>query len=93
MRTLHEEQQDEAHPNTTFSFSPGTIDTDMQEEIRKSSKQDFEQIECFQKLYETGTLKSPDAVAGNWLDLLADDPAGAPLQYSSFLDFKGFQSR
>lgn len=31
MRTLHEEQQDEAYPVTTFSFSPGTIDTEMQE--------------------------------------------------------------
>ncbi|PCK20178.1 short-chain dehydrogenase [Bacillus pumilus] len=76
MRTLHEEQQDEAHPIKTFSFSPGTIDTDMQREIRKSSKQDFEQIERFQQLYETGTLKSPDEVAGILLDLLADDPAG-----------------
>ncbi|EKF36072.1 (S)-benzoin forming benzil reductase [Bacillus xiamenensis] len=76
MRTLHEEQQDEAHPITTFSFSPGTIDTDMQGEIRKASKQDFEQIERFQQLYETGTLKSPDEVAGILLDLLADEPAG-----------------
>lgn len=76
MRTLHEEQQDEAYPVTTFSFSPGTIDTDMQGEIRKSSKQDFEQIERFQQLHETGTLKSPDEVAGILLDLLADDPAG-----------------
>lgn len=76
MRTLHEEQQDEAHPVTTFSFSPGTIDTDMQGEIRKSSKQDFEQIDRFQHLYKTGALKSPDEVAGILLDLLADDPVG-----------------
>ncbi|PRS41698.1 short-chain dehydrogenase [Bacillus sp. NMCC4] len=76
MRTLHEEQQDEAYPINTFSFYPGTIDTDMQREIRKSSKQDFEQIDRFQQLYETGTLKSPDEVAGILLDLLADDPAG-----------------
>ncbi|PRO41598.1 short-chain dehydrogenase [Bacillus sp. LLTC93] len=76
MRTLHEEQQNEAHPINTFSFSPGTIDTDMQGEIRKSSKQDFEQIERFQQLYETGTLKSPNEVASILLDLLADDPVG-----------------
>ena len=45
-------------------------------EIRKSSKQDFEQIDRFQQLYETGTLKSPDEVARILLDLLAGDPAG-----------------
>ncbi|OLP63474.1 Benzil reductase ((S)-benzoin forming) [Bacillus pumilus] len=76
MRTLHEEQKDEAYPVTTFSFSPGTIDTDMQGEIRKSTKQDFEQIDRFQHLYETGSLKSPDEVAHTLLDLLANDPAG-----------------
>ncbi|AVM25258.1 (S)-benzoin forming benzil reductase [Bacillus pumilus] len=76
MRTLHEEQKDEAYPINTFSFSPGTIDTGMQGEIRKSSKQDFEQIDRFQQLYETGRLKSPGEVAGILLDLLADDPAG-----------------
>lgn len=76
MRTLYEEQQDETYPINTFSFSPGTIDTDMQGEIRKSSKQDFEQIDRFQQLYETGTLKSPDEVVCILLNLLADDPAG-----------------
>lgn len=76
MRTLYEEQQDETYPINTFSFSPGTIDTDMQGEIRKSSKQDFEQIDRFQQLYETGTLKSPDEIASILLDLLADDPDG-----------------
>ncbi|WP_353856703.1 (S)-benzoin forming benzil reductase [Bacillus sp. Bos-x628] len=76
MRTLHEEQKDEAYPVNTFSFSPGTMDTEMQGEIRKSSKQDFEQIERFQHLYETGTLKSPNEVAGILLELLAGNPVG-----------------
>ncbi|MGG5833181.1 hypothetical protein ACQ4LK_24885, partial [Bacillus pumilus] len=71
MWTLHVEQQDEAYPINTFSLSPGTIDTDIQGEIRKSSKQDFEQIVRFQQLYETGTLKSPDEVACILLDLIA----------------------
>ena len=47
MRTLHEEQQDEAYPVTTFSFSPGTIDTDMQGEIRKSSNRTLNKLSGF----------------------------------------------
>ncbi|MFS0655559.1 (S)-benzoin forming benzil reductase [Bacillus sp. 179-C3.3 HS] len=76
MRTLHEEQKDETFPVKTFSFSPGTIDTDMQGDIRKATKQDFEQLDRFQHLYEAGALKSPDEVAGILLDLLANDPTG-----------------
>ncbi|MGE6629924.1 (S)-benzoin forming benzil reductase [Bacillus sp. NPDC077027] len=76
MRTLHFEQQDESYPVRTFSFSPGTIDTDMQADIRRSSKNDFEQIERFQTLHETGALKSPDEVAEILLELMATDVAG-----------------
>lgn len=56
----------EQEKNSTFeiySIIPGIIDTDMQTEIRKSKKIDFEQIERFIQLKKENLLIAPDVVA------------------------------
>ncbi|MBO9129122.1 (S)-benzoin forming benzil reductase [Bacillus sp. 165] len=64
-----EEEQNE-HPAKIISFAPGVVDTDMQAEIRSSSKEDFVDVERFLALKEEGQLLSPDYVADAVIDLL-----------------------
>jgi benzil reductase ((S)-benzoin forming) len=46
-----------------FAISPGVIDTQMQDQIRKSSKEDFSNIKRFKELKENNLLLSPELVA------------------------------
>ena len=64
------EQQDEKNPVTVISFSPGVMDTDMQERIRQSDKEDFADVNQFIEYNDNGMLRSPDLVASKLLDLL-----------------------
>lgn len=63
-RCLSLEQQDAAHPVEVFSFSPGPLDTEMQDEIRDTSKEDFANVDKFISLKNSGNLGDPDEVAG-----------------------------
>lgn len=64
------EQETAEHPVTMISFSPGVMDTEMQEVIRKTKKEDFTEVEQFIEFNEKGMLRSPDFVAGVVLDLI-----------------------
>ncbi|UOQ43563.1 (S)-benzoin forming benzil reductase [Halobacillus salinarum] len=64
------EQRDDDH--IIFAFSPGVVDTDMQSEIRASSKEAFQDVEDFRQLKEEGKLRSPDTVAAVFIDLVND---------------------
>lgn len=75
------EQKNSANPVKIFSFIPGIIDTDMQEEIRQSSVEDFEQVERFIKFKENGDLKSPDFVAKKLLELIHNSDTQSGMVY------------
>ncbi|MEH7384149.1 SDR family NAD(P)-dependent oxidoreductase, partial [Bacillus sp. JJ1521] len=64
------EQQSVENPVSVISFSPGVMDTEMQEVIRKTKKEDFAEVEQFIEFNEKGMLRSPDFVAGVVLDLI-----------------------
>ncbi|MGP4061896.1 (S)-benzoin forming benzil reductase [Halobacillus sp. H74] len=68
--TLALEQKDKKH--LILAYSPGVIDTDMQNEIRSSSKDAFADVDKFKQLKEEGSLRSPDEVAGVLMDLLLE---------------------
>ncbi|QHT45924.1 (S)-benzoin forming benzil reductase [Bacillus sp. SB49] len=68
--TLALEQKDRTH--TIISFSPGVMDTEMQGDIRSSSKDAFADVEKFKKLKEEGGLRSPEEVAAVLMKLLGD---------------------
>ena len=55
-----------------IAFSPGVMDTDMQGEIRSSSKESFADVESFQRYKDEGMLRSTDTVAGVLLNLITE---------------------
>ncbi|MFT4412902.1 (S)-benzoin forming benzil reductase [Fredinandcohnia humi] len=80
------EQQTAEHPVSVISFSPGVMDTDMQEIIRATKKEDFTEVEQFIDFNEKGMLRSPDFVAGVILDLIFNQP----LENGHVYDIKSF---
>ncbi len=55
-----------------IAFSPGVMDTDMQGEIRSSSKEAFADVESFQRYKEEGMLRSTETVADALLKLVTE---------------------
>jgi benzil reductase ((S)-benzoin forming) len=53
-----------------IAFSPGIMDTDMQAAIRSSNEEAFAELETFKKYKESGSLRSPDTVAGALVKLI-----------------------
>ncbi|NPC93992.1 (S)-benzoin forming benzil reductase [Bacillus sp. WMMC1349] len=69
-RTFGYEQEDEHFPVKMMSFSPGIMDTQMQKQIRMSSKNDFSEIARFRHYHTEGKLRNPCFVASVLLNLL-----------------------
>lgn len=80
------EQAKEQYPTTLLSFSPGVMDTGMQETIRSADEKDFSDSPKFHGYKEKGLLRSPEFIAGKLLELL-DDPK---LENGKFYDIKDF---
>lgn len=76
------EQKNSNGNHTIIGFSPGIMDTDMQETIRSSSKEAFHDIERFQSYKEDGLLRSTDTVAGALVDLLLSEKIESGTIYS-----------
>ncbi|MEX0779181.1 MAG: (S)-benzoin forming benzil reductase [Balneolales bacterium] len=57
------EQSKMEFPVQCISFNPGRMETDMQREIRKVSKDDFEMVEDFIRAKNQGELGDPDIIA------------------------------
>jgi benzil reductase ((S)-benzoin forming) len=55
------------------SIAPGTVDTDMQAAIRKTSEDDFPNRQRFFDLHKDGKLTPPEEVARNIWSLLEGD--------------------
>ncbi|MEH7440783.1 (S)-benzoin forming benzil reductase [Bacillus sp. JJ1122] len=53
-----------------IAFSPGIMDTDMQATIRSSSEEAFADLKTFKNYKESGSLRSPETVAGALVKLL-----------------------
>jgi benzil reductase ((S)-benzoin forming) len=56
-----------------IAFSPGLMDTDMQVTIRSSSEEAFADVDTFRNYKESGSLRSPDAVAAALVKLVLAD--------------------
>ncbi|WP_226576613.1 (S)-benzoin forming benzil reductase [Halobacillus litoralis] len=67
--TLALEQKEQEH--LILAYSPGVMDTEMQEDIRSSSEEAFADVEKFRKLKEEGSLRSPEKVAEVLMDLIS----------------------
>ncbi|HAQ06660.1 MAG TPA: (S)-benzoin forming benzil reductase [Bacillus bacterium] len=64
------ELENAASSSKIIAFSPGIMDTDMQATIRSSSKDAFADLETFKNYKESGSLRSPDTVAGALVKLI-----------------------
>ena len=67
------EETDKGYPVKIISFAPGVVDTEMQTEIRETSKEDFVHVDRFLALKEDDHLLSPNYVAKAVIDLLETD--------------------
>lgn len=85
-RCVGVEQKNKDFPVKSISFAPGTINTEMQSEIRATKKEYFKDLERFISLKEEGKLLSPDEVSEYVLKLLEQDYEGGEV-----LDIKQFQ--
>lgn len=72
-QTVGLEQSHTENPTKIISFAPGVVDTEMQSEIRSSQKEDFIDVESFQKLKKDEALLKPKEVAEKLLQLLRTD--------------------
>ncbi|WP_243387702.1 (S)-benzoin forming benzil reductase [Bacillus kexueae] len=64
------EQENEENPIQVIGFSPGIMDTSMQETIRSSDQENFQALETFKSYYKEGQLRSPQIVAEKLMELL-----------------------
>lgn len=74
VRSFAAEQSAERHPIRAFSVNPGVMDTGMQAEIRRSSAEDFPQLERFRGFHREGRLAAPAAVARRIAEAVASRP-------------------
>ncbi len=63
------EQSEQERPVSICAVAPGVVDTDMQLEIRRTSRAEFPKRKKFQELYASGRLAAPEQVAHLILDL------------------------
>jgi benzil reductase ((S)-benzoin forming) len=70
-KCLYDEQQGRSNPVKIVSFSPGVVNTEMQEEIRNSQPEQFPELDRFKEMKESGRLLEPNYVADQMLKLLA----------------------
>ncbi|GGJ88005.1 benzil reductase ((S)-benzoin forming) [Lentibacillus kapialis] len=72
-RTAALEQDQLKTQNKVIAFSPGIMDTDMQEKIRQSDKDAFIEVDEFRRYKQTNQLKDTDTVGGILVDILTDE--------------------
>ncbi|RDW19862.1 (S)-benzoin forming benzil reductase [Oceanobacillus chungangensis] len=72
-KTVALEQEELATGNKVIAFNPGVMDTEMQEEIRSSSKEQFSDVESFINFKKNNLLNDPRLVAGVLIDILNDE--------------------
>lgn len=70
--TVALEQDELKTGNKVIAFSPGIMDTDMQEKIRSTSQGSFKDVETFIDFKKNNALKDTDTVAGILVDILTD---------------------
>ncbi|SEB20696.1 benzil reductase ((S)-benzoin forming) [Thalassobacillus cyri] len=68
--TVAAELENQEKDHRILAYSPGVMDTDMQDVIRSASKEAFQDVKKFRKLKEEGQLRGPDTVSAVLMDLL-----------------------
>lgn len=72
-KTAALEQKELKTQNKVIAFSPGIMDTQMQEKIRASNKDEFIEVDTFKDYKHKNLLKDTEAVGGVLVDILTDE--------------------
>lgn len=72
-KTVALEQDERETGNKLIAFSPGVMDTEMQEKIRASSPEAFVEVDTFRNYKQQNLLKETDAVGSVLVDILMDE--------------------
>lgn len=72
-KTVALEQDTLKTGNKVIAFSPGIMNTDMQEQIRTTSTTAFADVETFRNYHKNDLLKDTDEVGGILIDIITDD--------------------
>ncbi|MEM0999402.1 MAG: (S)-benzoin forming benzil reductase [Bacteroidota bacterium] len=75
-RNIVLEQSEEENPIKVISFSPGVVDTEMQQEIRHAKAEDFPDLAKFRAFKNEGKLLNPGTVAETLIDIIRRDDFG-----------------
>lgn len=86
-KTVGAEQIEGSSNITTIAFSPGIMDTEMQNTIRQGNAEDFSSIDQFREYHNQGLLRSAHFVAEKLINLL-----DGSLQNGRVYDIKEFLS-
>jgi len=57
----------------SLAIGPGVVDTQMQNQLRSSTKENFERVDDFKKFKEKGYLSAPENIAEKIISYLMDD--------------------
>lgn len=72
-KTVALEQEQLETENKIIAFSPGVMDTDMQSEIRSTTKEQFIEVDKFKDYKTSDSLRHTDIVAGVLIDIISDE--------------------
>lgn len=72
-KTVALEQSELKTGHKVFAFSPGIMDTAMQETIRSSSREAFIEVDTFKQYKEDHQLKNPRHIGSILVDILTDE--------------------
>ncbi|MEK3887731.1 (S)-benzoin forming benzil reductase [Bacillus sp. FSL K6-3431] len=75
-KSVHLEQKDKPFPVKVVSVYPGVVDTQLQSEIRSTSKEKFPYVELFNQLHVEGKLQPPLKTAEKLIELLYSEDYG-----------------
>lgn len=70
------EQSTQPNPVKVVSFSPGVVDTEMQQEIRHANPNEFPELNKFVNYKKEGMLLNPEAVATTIIEVIGQDNFG-----------------
>lgn len=70
------EQAGKSNPVKVVSFSPGVVDTEMQQEIRHADPNEFPELNKFMDYKKEGMLLNPETVADTIIDVIGQDQFG-----------------
>lgn len=73
-RTAGLELENQHSQHKVIAFSPGIMDTEMQQTIRSSTESAFYELDTFKEYKEKGMLRSPEVVADALVKLVLNGP-------------------